>query len=255
MTLDPAAVLRNGWALWRRDRSILAPLSGLLFFVPQWAVLLLVPEVPRMAAQPGGAEALNAWADALSAWFAAHGALYGAAMALAQFGTLAIAALYLASPTPDVGGALARALRRLPRFLLAGILVSLPLGVLALLALSLPGGLLLALAPILYVLGRTSLVGPVIAAEQGAGAVAAIVRSWALTRGRGIAIALLVSGVMVVGQLASSVIVAIDHVLKGTGLGNPVTLAAVDAGAATVTWASALALALLEVILYRRLAR
>ena len=115
--------------------------------------------------------------------------------------------------------------------------------------------ILLAMAPIFYVLARTCLVAPVIAAERGVGAVAAVVRSWALTRGRGIAIALLVGGITVTGQLAGAVIVAIDRALKDAGTGNPVVLAMVDAGAAGAAWAAALALALSQVVLYRRLAR
>lgn len=255
MTLDLAAVLRAGRALWRRDGSILAPLSGLLLFLPQWAVLLLVPELPRIGGGAEDAAAINAWMDALGAWFAAHGALYLLAMVLAQFGTLAIAALYLADPAADTRGALVRALRLLPRYLLLSLMVSLPLGTLALIALPLPGGLLFALVPIFFVLGRACLAGPVIVAERGTGAIAAIARSWALTRGHGIAIGLLVGGLGLTGQLVGAVIVAVDHVLKGAGMGNPVTLAVVDAGAAAATWASALALALVQVILYRRLSR
>lgn len=255
MTLNAGAVLRNGLALWRRDRTILAPLSGLFLFLPQWAVLLLVPEVPRIGAGATDAAAVNAWGEALSAWLAAHGGVYLGAMVLGQFGGLAVASLYLGRPASDVGGALLRALRLLLRFLLASILVALPLGTMALLVLPLPGGLLLAMAPIFYVLGRSCLIGPVIVAEPGTGAIAAIARSWALTRGRGVPVALLVGGISVSGQLVGAVIVAVDHSLKAAGIANPVVLAIVDAGAAAATWAAALALALVEVVLYRRLAR
>lgn len=255
MTLDGAAVLRNGWALWRRDRTVLAPLSGLLLFVPQWAVLLLVPEAPRIAEGADRAAALAAWGDALSAWFAAHGALHLAALLLSQFATIAVATLYLSRPAVDTGGALLRALRLLFRYLLAGLLVALPLGVIVWAAMVVPAGMLLAMVPIFYILGRTCLVAPVIAAEHGTGAPAAIVRSWALTRGRGIALAMLVGGITAAGQLAASVVLAIDHTLKAGGIANPVMLAIVDAGAAAATWAAALALALVEVILYRRLTR
>ena len=94
-----------------------------------------------------------------------------------------------------------------------------------------------------------------IVAERGTGVWAALARSWALTSGRGIPVAMLVGSLTVTGQLVASIVVAIDHVLTLGGMGNPVTLAIVDAGAAGATWASAVALALVEVVLYRRFAR
>jgi hypothetical protein len=255
MTLDIAAVLRDGWRLWRRDRSLLSPLTGLLLFVPQWALLLLVPEAPRIGDGPDERAALTAWSEALSGWIAANGGWYVAAMMLAQLATLTVSACYLARPARDVGGALVKALRLLLRYILAGLAVALPLGAIAWAALPLPLGILLAVPPIFYALGRTCLVAPVIVAEPGTGVWAALARSWALTKGRGIGVAVLVGGLTAAGQLAASIVIAIDHVLKVGGMGNPVTLAIVDAGAAGATWASALALALVEVVLYRRLAR
>ena len=155
MTFDIAAVLRDGWTLWRRDRLLLAPLSGLLLFMPQWALLLIVPQAPRIGDGPDERAALATWSEALSAWIASNGIWYVAAMVLAQFATLTIAACYLARPAADVGGALAHALRLLLRYILAGLVVALPLGALAWAALPLPLGILLAMAPIFYVLGRT----------------------------------------------------------------------------------------------------
>lgn len=259
MLNDLGMVLRHGWALWRRDRALLGPLSGLLLFVPQWSVLLLIPELPRMAAgasgTAGGDGAMDAWADALSAWFGDYGAPYLAAIVLGQLGSVAIAALYLARPSVDVGGALARAVRVLLRFLLAQALVALPLGMAGLLLLSVPGGLMLAVAPVFYVLGRTCLVAAVVVAEPGVGAVNAVVRSWTLTRRRGLRLAILIGGVTLAGQVAGAAVMAIDHALKAAGTANPLTLAIVDAIAAGATWAAGLTLVLVEVLIYRRLVR
>lgn len=254
MTIHPRVVLRAALSLWRRDRQVLAPLSGLFVFLPQYAVLLLVPEAPRIGDRTDAA-AMTAWGNALSDWFAGNGALYVGAMVLAQFGALAIIAAYLTRPVVTVGGALRRALILLLRYLLASILVSMPLGLLALLALPLPGGILLAMVPIFYILGRTSLVAPILVAERTRGAMAAVVRSWTLTRGHGVMMALLIGGLTVAGQVAGAMIVAVDHAFKTQGMANPVVIAVVDAGAAGMTWASALALALVEAILYRRFAR
>lgn len=253
MSIALAQVLRNGWAVWRRDRSLLAPLSGLFFFLPQYAVLLLVPPAPRIDADNPAAR--DAWSAALGDWFAAHGALFLGAALLTQFGTLAIAALYLSDPPVTLSGALGRALRLLLRYVLATLMIALPIGFIALLLLPIPGGLALAIAPIFYLLGRVCLTAPAIVAERATGAITAITRSWLLTRGHGLALTLLVGGITLAGQVIGAVLIAADAALKQIGAANPVVLAMIDAGAAASTWASMLALALVEVVLYRRLAR
>ncbi|HEX8486207.1 hypothetical protein [Sphingomonas sp.] len=250
MTLDLAASLRHARALWRADRAILWPLSGLLIFLPQYAVLLLIPPMPASA--PGAT--VETWGKALEPWIASYGAWYVAVAAIGQFGALAIVSLY-ALPPRTAGGALARALLLFPRLLLASAVVMIPCAAALLLALSVPLAPLVAIPALVYVLARTALVGPIITGDRRTGAVAAVVRSWRLTQGHGLQIALLVGAIMVGGQALGTIAVTIEQAVRAGAFSNPVLLAMIDAVAAAAAWAAALALALVEVVLYRRLVR
>jgi hypothetical protein len=135
------------------------------------------------------------------------------------------------------------------------MLVTLPCGVAALVSLSVPMLPVVVLPGIVYVLARSTLANPVILGERGTGAVGAIARSWQLTRGHGLAVALLVGAITIGGQALGAAIVAVERGIRGGGLANPVLLAMIDALAAGIAWAAGLALALVQVALYRRLAR
>ena len=255
MTLDLAAVAREAAARWRQDRVILAPLSGLLLFVPQWATLLLVPDPPATPATPDPA-AVQAWADAAQHWAGSYGLGILGAFLVAQFGQLAIVALYVGDQgRPTVGQVLIRALTRLPRFLLAGVVVAMPSLAIGMAAASAPMLLALVLPAMVYVLGRTMLLGAALLARPGTGAVRAVVLSWRWPRGCGLRLALLVGGLLIGMSVAVRTVSAVIAALRHAGIANPVVLAALDAGAAAVAWAAMLALAMMQAVLYRRLAR
>jgi hypothetical protein len=235
---------------WRRDRAVLWPLAGLLLFLPQYAVLLLIPEMPINP--PGGT--MQTWSIALEPWVARYFGWYIAAYLLAQYGGLSVVSLY-AHPRLPLGGAMARAARLFPRSVLATILVTLPCAIVALLSLGIPLASILIVPAIVYVLARTALSGAVIVGEPGTGAAAAVARSWRLTRGPALAVALLVGAVVIGGQALGGIVVAIERAVAAGPFANPVLVAMIDAVAAGVTGAAALALALVQVVLYRRLAR
>ena len=264
MTLDLAAVAREAAARWRQDREILAPLSGLTMFLPQWATLMLVPALPALPANPDPA-AVQRWAEAAQRWFGSYGLLIFGAFVVAQLGQLAVVALYVGDGAgeggrPTVGGALARAGRRLVRFLLAGIVVSMPSATVALLAASAPV-LLVAVVPVLvYVLGpdgaarrgagRAARRGGRIRARSGRSCSAGAGRAAQDCRWRSLS-----GGLLIVMSVAIQVVQGTIEALAHAGIGNPVVTAALDAGAAGVAWAAMLALAMMQAVLYRRLAR
>lgn len=250
MTADLSGVASAARGLWRRDRHLLAPLTGLFLFLPQFAVLLLVPPLPTVDPATGA----EGWGKVLEPWVAAYGGWYIAATLLAQFGAFAVVSLYM-PPVPTVGRAMARAGLLFPRALLAGLLVTFPCGVAVLLSLSVPLLPALVVPGIVYVLARTTLAGAVILAERPIGAAQALTRSWRLTAGRGLPVALLVGAILVGGQVLGAIVVGLERGVRASNLANPVLLAMVDATAAGVTWAAATALALVQVVLYRRLAR
>ena len=110
------------------------------------------------------------------------------------------------------------------------------------------------LIPALYLLGRCLLAGPAIAAERSLGPIAALRRSWDLTRGNGLVLAGM-AAVPILGGLFATPLLSLDRWLRLEGGGNPVAIVLVDAGAAAISAASLLATVLIEVGAYRRLAR
>jgi len=255
MKITFALPFADALAAWRRDRALLFPLAGLAMFVPQLAVLLLVPAMPRLAAGDDSETAVRDWTEAVTLWAGQHGIWYLLAPAIGLFAALAVMALYLDPSRPTLGGAMKRAGVLFPRYLLASILVALPIGGLMMPAVASPILLAILLPPIFYLFGRTMLIGPAIVAGAPLGAVAAIGRSWTLTKGNGWVLAGIYGSVMLGAQLVGSLFVSIGSV-AGTGArANPVLVAITDGAAAAVAAAAALALALVEVALYRRLAR
>lgn len=250
-----AALLGYALALFRSDRALLLPLGAATLFLPQFALLLLVPDFPALPQGPTTQRALEAWSQRAVIWAEHYGLWYALAPMVALFGALAIVALYLKHGRPTLAEALKRALWLFPRYLGASMLMAAPVGVAMLPALAAPMLLLVVLAPIFYLFGRMMLLAPVIVAEEPIGAVGAIGRSWALTAGNGWTLAALYAVVALVAQLTGSVFLALGAVARGAGEANPVIAALAAALAAAPPAAAALALALVEVGLYRALAR
>ena len=257
MTFTPFRVLRAARALWTRDRAVLLPLTGLFLFVPQWAILLLVPEVPAMVEAADAEAAMTAWSAAISSWFAANALFYLVAGLLSQFGTLAVATLYLGSGAGSAGTAMARAAAVFGRYLLALMLVWIPLVLAGSVLLSAGGfGLVAAVGPLLYLLALAllMLVGPAIAAGES-GAMRAVTRVWAITRGHRLQLVALAAILAIAAQVVAAVLLGIAHSLRAGGMENPVATALLDAGAAGASWASSVGLALSGVVAYRALVR
>ncbi len=105
--------------------------------------------------------------------------------------------------------------------------------------------------PAFYILGRTMLAGPAIVGQAPLGAIAAIQRSWALTRGAGWMLGASYAAPLFAAQLIGGALMS----LASAGGGNPVITGIVDGFAALVLAGAAAILALVQVALYRRLAR
>lgn len=256
MTLDLAAVAREAAARWRQDRALLLPLAGLLLFVPQWAVLLCIPEPPALAGNAAGTAAMTAWANAAQAWAQDYGPAYVAAFLVARWGQLALVALYLGgSERPTVGRALVRSARRLARFVVAELLVWMPIVAAVLAGSALPPLLIVVVPGVVYLLGRTLLVGPAILVGRRTGALAGLALSWRWTRGNGAGLALLAAALVIGAPILVELVRQTGEAMRLVHLANPVVIAALDALAAVIAAGAMLALAMSMGVLYRRLAR
>jgi hypothetical protein len=220
-------VLADAWALFRRDRDWLLRVAGPFLFLPAFALALLVPTAP-VALLSGGTSEAEALARAakLADWMRAHGGWHLLANGMALFGAAALQSAYLDRHAPDVGAALGRAGGLLPRYLLAMLIVAVPTG----------AGLYLWVLPGLYVMGRTMLVGPVLVAERPVSALGAVVRSFALSRGRGLPLMALaattVLGSLIVAQPFAALDLAAERsvvaaVIEAAGMGAAAMLAGI----------------------------
>jgi len=246
MSLDVVGVLKNAWAMARRDHAPLLGVAGLLMFVPQLTVLMMVQPQPPFPGFEADEAKLKAYVEASQAWTTSSGLGMLLAALAVTIGTVTILLLYLDSRQPDVKGGLLDALRRLPRFLLAFLLVSLPLGA----SLQLVPLLIL---PALYLEGRLLLVAPALAADRSLSVMAALRRSWTLTRGNGLVLAGVACIVYFAGPILGLPFTGLGRTLDGAPMANPVVAALLDAFAAAGLTAGALAGVLIQVVLYRRL--
>ncbi len=248
MTLNGASVLRDVWRMWKQDRQLLLGVAGLLLFVPQFGSLLFMQPQPVFPGFEADEAKLQAYVQASRAWTMSYGVGMLAAAIIVLLGTLTLLLLYLDRRRPDVKGALLAALPVLPRYLLAFLLVSIPLA----LALQIVPLLIL---PALYLEGRLLLAIPALVAERPLSVVGALRRSWALTRGNGLVLAGMACITFFAGPIMALPFSVLGSTLNGAPLANPVVAAILDAGAAAGLTVGALAGALIQVLLYRRLAQ
>jgi hypothetical protein len=184
-------------------------------------------------------------------------------------GALALFVLVLSPIGISVAAAIGRAGRLLPFYFLAMLLWSLMMTAAALpgfviggllvrppappSALALMVFLLLMVVPLAYLFGRTVLLGPVMAAEGERNPLAALRRSFALTRGRGWAVVAMVGLVFVAGFVLSQALVyALGSILilaAGQDLGRVLVLIVAGMFSAALM----AVLTMLYAALYRRL--
>ncbi len=159
----------------RANAGLLTAIAGVFLFLPAVLVAHFVPP-PEGGTTP--AEMIELMLD----WWRsnAHWMLLSALVNMV--GLIAIYLLLLASPRMTVGGAVAAALPILPFYIVLTVILNLSLAV----------GFLLFVVPFIYLLGRLSLASPVLVAEMRRSPFAALQRSWAMSRGLGWQIALLI---------------------------------------------------------------
>ena len=180
------------------NRDTVLAIAGLFFFLPSFALALIVPEAinPAPVEAPPGTDpqvAMNAAMNALMEQYADNWP-YFLLLSIAQFvGTLSLLSLLTDSARPTVGEALQRGIKSTPSYLasqilvalMAGLMVGLPLGIAGAFlpaAVSVLIGLVLMVAAI-YLFVKFALIAPVIAIEGELNPITAMRRSWTLTKG------------------------------------------------------------------------
>lgn len=244
MRITLAALLGDAWGLFRRNADLLLRVAGMFVFVPTYALLLLVGPLPMPDDAIADTQArAQAWMTALDTWVGDYGLGSVVAYAITYFGLAVLFCLFLDPAQPTVGEAIARAGRRFPRFILAMVVVSIPAG----------AGMYILLLPGLWLMSRFMLAGPILFAEPECGAMAAVGRSWRLTRRGQLGLLGAVVTIYLAAILAGQPFMLLSHWLGGEAGGNPFGIAIADACAAAVATLTQLAGGLVAIAAYRRL--
>lgn len=244
MKVTLAALLSDAWAMFRRDADLLLRVAGLFFFLPTYALLLLVGPLPMPDAEIVDTTArAQAWMTALDAWVGDYGLGSVGAYAITYFGLAVVFCLFLSPERPTVGEAARRAGLTFPRFILAMVVVSIPAG----------AGMYILLLPGLWLMSRFMLAGPILFAEAPTGEMAAVGRSWRMTRRGQFSLLGAIVTVYLAAILAGQPFMLLSRWLGGDGSANPIGVAIVEAFAAGVAMLTQLAGALIAVAAYRRL--
>lgn len=177
------------------NREVLLALSGVFFLLPSLAFALFFP-----APEPTPGQSEQQVMAVMQAYYlTAMPALIPMALVQAA-GTLALLTLFTDKSRPTVGAAIRRGVTGMPSYFAAQILLGIAIGVLGGTALALGAvtgvqaiaGLMLALVILaaVYAAIKTSLVAPIISVEGVLNPVAALQRSWRLTKGNSVRIGL-----------------------------------------------------------------
>jgi hypothetical protein len=188
MRFSYTAVWEDTVRLLRSHASLAAALAGVFMFLPGLLVAHFLPTPQAADAQDMFRLIGEHFTENLH-WMLLSGI---AGMA----GTLAILCLIFRGPSITVGAAIGAALGLLPFYFIANLISAVPIMI----------GVLLFVVPGLYLLGRLLPVAPVMVAENLRNPLAAVGRTWALTKGKGWAILGLFLLVFIAGFVLSSVI-------------------------------------------------
>ncbi len=191
MKLDLSAAWDGAIKLIAANREVLLVLVGAFIFVPNLAVALFIPELDPFGSNAGETDP-EAMIAAVQAAYAEYWWVV-LIVSLIQFvGVIAILSVLGDSSRPTVGSAIQSALGLVLTFLIANILIGIIIGLILSVVVAIGAlagtaiGILLGLlfVPVaLYLLVKFSLSSPVIAVEKEKNPVAALRRSWRLTKG------------------------------------------------------------------------
>lgn len=206
----------DAMSLLRGNQQVVLVVAGVFFFLPNLALLLLMPEAMVAAETPvSGEPDMDALLQTLSTAYGAIWWQFLLVTVLSEIGMLGLLALLTDHNRPTVGEALkAGIVYLLPYFatqiltaLAAALLISVPfiLGVTVGVAAGALTGIL-ALVAILYIYTKFLLAAPVIVVEDVKNPIRALGRSWSLTKGNSVRLFLFYFLILVVFVVVTTVL-------------------------------------------------
>ena len=236
MKFDSNLAWKEASAAILANREVVFALAGVFFLLPRLAMALLFPAPEPSAGLDTDATVamITGYYQSILPWMVPM-VLFQAA------GTLALLTLLTDRTRPTVGEAIGRGVRGIVPYVLAQLILGLAIGLIGgtVLAIGAATGLAVLTAIgvafvfvlLIYAGIKTSLVAPVIAVEGERNPVAALKRSWALTSGNSMRLAVFYLLVLVVFLVVISVVTAVIGIvasLVGGAHGGEVTGAVVS---------------------------
>jgi len=251
--LDMGHAWTQATAMIGANRETIGAIAGLFFFLPSLALALLAPElVNPPPPAPGGDPQLAAQAmfNQMALTYSANWPVLLGLSVVQFIGSLSLLALLTDRARPTVREALVKGISSILPYLaaqlLSGIAVALVIGVpLGILAVNAPpavtvlAGFALVLAAV-YLFIKFALVAPVIVIDGIRNPVAALARSWRLTKGNSFRIALFIVLLgLTIGIIATLVTAVVGLVFGAFGgtiaeIGNGLMSALVNAAVGVV---------------------
>jgi len=251
--LDMGHAWTQTTAMISTNRDTISAIAGLFFFLPSLALALLAPElVNPPTPAPGGdpQAAAQAMFDQLVQSYSANWPVFLGLSIMQFIGSLSLLALLTYRARPTVREALVKGIGSILPYLAAQVLsgvaaalvVGVPLGILAAsapLAVTVLAGFALVLVAV-YLFIKFSLTAPVIIIDGIRNPVAALARSWRLTKGNSFRIALFIVLlgliIAIISTLVTAVLSLVFAAFGGTiaEVGNGLVSALVNAAVGVV---------------------
>lgn len=225
MTFDSNLAWKEASSAIRVNKDVVLALAGVFFLLPNLALALFFPPP-----EPAAGMDSKAMAAVISDYYISILPILVPTVLFQAAGTLALLTLLTDRSRPTVGEAIGSGVRGIVPYVLAQLILGIAIGLvggavfglasatglaaLAVVGLVAVGGL------VIYAAIKTSLVGPVIAVESERNPVAALKRSWSLTTGNSLRIAVFYVLVGVAFLVVTSVVVAVVGIFASL-IGGP----------------------------------
>lgn len=239
MKFDSNRAWSEAAASIRANKEVVATVAGVFFLLPSLAFALFFP-APQA---PAGAQG-QAMIDLMGAWYGKVLPFVIPVAILQASGTLTLLTLLSDRSRPTVREAIRQGFAGLLPYLGAQLLIGFGLGVAGLMILGMASVTKLAIVAVaallvgaLYIFIRTALVAPVVAVEGVKSPLAAIARSWGLTRGnaaRILSFFLLLLATMVVASILTMVVGGLLVLLLPANVATAITTVVTSAFGAGV---------------------
>lgn len=264
--LDMGKAWTQATGLIGSNRDTISAIAGLFFFLPSFAASIFVPGIARTPTPPPGSAnseaAMQAAFDQMIAVYIEHWPLFLVISIIQFIGAMSLLALLTDRANPTVGDALRSGLRSIPAYIGAqlattlgvALAVGVPLGIIA--AATPPAvfilAVLVAVVLVIYAFIKFSLIAPVIAIEGERNPVAAIARSWRMTKGNSLRILLFLFLLLfTLGIIITLVSAVLGLILSA--IGEPVTTIGIDIVSAAANALLTVILLVVTVAIHRQL--